>query len=54
MMVRKAIEPAKRTRRRGIEAAARRSVNLYRTERWPTSWHVSSASSGHLSRLPAG
>ena len=52
MMARKAIEPAKRTRRRGIEAVARRSVNWCRTERWLTSWHISSASSGRLSKLP--
>ena len=46
--------PAKRTRRRGIEAVARRSVNWCRTERWPTSWHLSFASNGRLSKLPAG
>ncbi len=54
MRVRKAIEPAKRTRRRGIEAIARRSVNFCRTERWSNLWHISCALSGRLSRLPAG
>jgi IS30 family transposase len=38
----------------GIGAVARRSVSWYRTERWPTSWRMSSASSGRLSKLPAG
>ena len=54
MMACEAIELAKRTRRRGIEAVARRSVNWCRTERWPTSWHISFASNGRLSKLPAG
>jgi len=51
MRMRKAIEPAKRMERRGIEAVARRSVNFCRTERWPTWWHISCAWSGRLSRL---
>ena len=54
MMAGKAIGPARRIRRRGIEAVARRSVNLCRIERWPTSWHISFASSGRLSKLLVG
>jgi len=42
MMAGEAIEPAKRTRRRGIEPVARSSVNWCGTERWLTSWHISS------------
>ena len=42
-MARKAIEPARPTKRRGIEAVARRSVNWCRTESWPNSWQANSA-----------
>ena len=51
---RKAIGPARPTRRRGIAAVARRSVNWCRTESWPISWQANSAWRGRPSRLPAG
>ena len=41
-----AIEPARLMKPRGIEHAGRRSVNWYRTRRWPTSWPRSCSWSG--------